>query len=407
MNCRHCGTPLAEVFLDLGAAPPSNAYLTEAGLRTPETAFPLRLFVCHQCFLIQTEDYAGAKALFTSDYAYFSSVSSTWCAHAARYAAMIRELLRLGPTNFVVEVACNDGYLLRHFLEAGIPCLGVEPTASTAETAERLGIPVLRDFFCEALGHRLAREGRRADLVIGNNVYAHVPDIHDFTIGIREVLAPDGVVTLEFPHLLRLIENVQFDTVYHEHFSYLSLATVKDIFASEGLRIWRVDELPTHGGSLRVYGCHAGARRAEDASVLRLLAVERSFGLNRLETYQGFQTQVELVKNNLVAFLIRQKRQGRRVAAYGAAAKGNTLLNYAGVRSDLVSYVCDASQSKQGRFLPGSRIPIVSPDVLRRDRPEMVLILPWNIASEIMEQQACVRDWGGMFVTAVPRLKIR
>ncbi|WP_300156645.1 class I SAM-dependent methyltransferase [Solidesulfovibrio sp.] len=407
MNCRNCRTPLREVFLDLGSAPPSNAYLTEAALRTPETAFPLRLFVCHNCFLVQTEDYAGAEALFTPDYAYFSSVSSSWCAHAARYAAMIRELLGLGPDSLVVEAASNDGYLLRHFLEAGVPCLGVEPTAGTAEAAEKLGIPVLREFFGEALGRRLAAEGRKADLVVGNNVYAHVPDIHDFTAGIREALASEGVVTLEFPHLLRLIEHVQFDTVYHEHFSYLSLSVVREVFAAHGLRVWRVEELATHGGSLRVYGCHAGAARPEDPSVLRTLAAEATFGLGRLETYRGFQERANRVKNDLCAFLVRQKRQGRRVAAYGAAAKGNTLLNYAGIRPDLVPYVCDAAPSKQGHYLPGSRIPVVKPDRLRCDKPDVVLVLPWNILGEIMAQHAYVRDWGGRFVTAVPRLDTR
>lgn len=406
MNCRHCRTPLADVFLDLGSAPPSNAYLTEARLRAPETSFPLRLFVCRHCFLVQTEDHAGAEALFTPDYAYFSSVSSSWCAHAARYAAMIRECLQLGPDSLVLEAASNDGYLLRHFLEAGVPCLGIEPTTGTAEAAEGLGIPVLREFFGKALACRLAEQGRRADLVIGNNVYAHVPDIHDFTAGIREALAPEGVVTLEFPHLLRLIEQVQFDTVYHEHFSYLSLAVVREIFASEGLRLWRVEELPTHGGSLRVYGCHAGAPRVEEASVARVLATEKDFGLGRLETYRGFQEQADRVKNDLYAFLVRQKRQGRRVGAYGAAAKGNTLLNYAGIRPDLVPYVCDAAPSKQGCYLPGSRIPVVLPDMLRRDRPDVVLVLPWNIAGEIMDQHAYVRDWGGRFITAVPGLRL-
>jgi hypothetical protein len=407
MICRHCRTPLSQTFLDLGSAPPSNAYLTEESLRAPETTFPLRLFVCDRCFLVQTEDYTGAEALFTSHYAYFSSVSSTWCAHAARYATMIREYLGLGAHSFVIEAASNDGYLLRHFFEAGIPCLGIEPTASTAAAAELLGIPVLREFFGETLGRQLARQGQRADLLVGNNVYAHVPDIHDFTAGIRETLKSEGVVTLEFPHLLRLIEQAQFDTVYHEHFSYLSLTTVRDIFASEGLRVWRVEELPSHGGSLRIYGCHAKSSRSDDASVPRMLSKEESFGLGRLETYQGFQTRVDRIKNDLISFMIRQKRQNRKLAAYGAAAKGNTLLNYAGIRSDLLPYVCDAAPSKQGSFLPGSRIPIVAPEILEEDRPDLVLILPWNIAEEIMAEHVHVRNWGGRFVTAVPRIEVK
>lgn len=405
MNCRNCHTPVREVFLDLGYAPPSNAYLTAQALRAPEITYPLRLFVCHNCFLVQTEDQTEAKALFTAEYAYFSSVSSSWSDHAARYAAMIIALLGLGPNSFVVEVASNDGYLLRHFLAAGIPCLGIEPTAATAAAAEKLGILVAREFFGEELGRRLAKQGRKADLLVGNNVYAHVPDIHDFTAGIREALAPSGVVSLEFPHLLRMIEQVQFDTVYHEHFSYLSLAVVQAIFAAQGLRVWRVEELPTHGGSLRVYGCHAGADRPEDASVGRVLAAEEAFGLGRLETYQGFQDRADRVKNDLYAFLVRQKRQGRRVAAYGAAAKGNTLLNYAGIRPDLLPYVCDAAPSKQGLSLPGSRIPVLPPRELYRDKPVVILVLPWNIVDEIIKQHASVRDWGGRFFTAVPRLR--
>jgi len=406
MNCRHCHSPLEHVFLDLGFAPPSNAYLAAAELKAPELYFPLKLYVCGQCWLVQTEDYARADELFSHDYAYFSSVSQSWLDHAARYADMIADRLGLGPDSFVIEVAANDGYLLKNFVAAGVPCLGIEPTASTAAAAEALGIPVLREFFGQALAQRLAAEGRQADLILGNNVYAHVPDINDFTIGLKTALKPAGTVTLEFPHLLRLIENKQFDTVYHEHFSYLSLHTVSRIFQNAGLRVWDVEELPTHGGSLRVYGCHAGDARPDRATVAALIAEEARRGLRQVATYSAFQAQADRVKDDLLAFLIEQKRAGKRVAAYGAAAKGNTLLNYAGVKPDLLPYVCDAAPSKQGKFLPGSHIPIAHPDALKARKPDVVLILPWNIQAEISSQMARVREWGGVFAVAVPNMKI-
>jgi SAM-dependent methyltransferase len=356
--------------------------------------------------LVQTEDYARAEELFSADYAYFSSTSSSWLDHAAGYARMITERLQLGPESLVIEVASNDGYLLKNFVAAGIPCLGIEPTASTAAAAEALGIPVSREFFGEALGRRLAGEGRQADLIAGNNVYAHVPDINDFTRGLAAALKPEGAVTLEFPHLVPLIERTQFDTIYHEHFSYLSLTTVAQIFAAAGLRVWDVEELPTHGGSLRVYGCHAEAAIATTNRVDSLLAREDQFGLTRLETYTAFQACADRVKDDLLAFLIEQKRVGRRVAAYGAAAKGNTLLNYAGVKPDLLPYVCDAAVSKQGRFMPGSHIPIRSPEALREDPPDDVVILPWNIAQEVHTQLIDLVHRGVRFVTAVPELSV-
>ena len=314
---------------------------------------------------------------------------------------MIDELA-LGSQSHVIEVAANDGYLLRNFVAAGIPCMGIEPTASTAAAAEHQGIPVLREFFGEALGKRLASEGRQADLIAGNNVYAHVPDINDFTRGLK----PEGVITLEFPHLMRLIEQAQFDTVYHEHFSYLSLYTVNRIFTATGLRVWKVEELPTHGGSLRVFGCHAGARRETDVSVATLLKEETRRGLQQLETYLAFQPRAERIKDGLLAFLIEQKRAGRKVGAYGAAAKGNTLLNFAGIRPDLLPYVCDAAPAKQGKFLPGSHIPILSPGHLSAEVPDFVLILPWNIADEVQQQNVALRAQGVRFVTAVPELSI-
>jgi SAM-dependent methyltransferase len=407
MTCRHCHAPLSRVFLDLGHAPPSNAYLGPEGLRAPEVTYPLRLFVCDTCRLVQTEDFAAAEALFSPDYAYFSSTSKGWLDHAARYAAMITARLGLGADSHVIELASNDGYLLRNFVAAGIPCLGIEPTDSTAEAAEAAGVPTLRRFFGRALADELVAQGRAADLVIGNNVYAHVPDINDFTAGIATVLKPDGVVTLEFPHLMRLIEFSQFDTVYHEHFSYLSLATVRRIFAASGLRVFDVEELPTHGGSLRVHGCRDGATHPESAAVAAVLAQEARQGLEDDAVYAGFQARANAVKNGLLAFLLRLRAEGASIAAYGAAAKGNTILNFAGVRPDLLPFVCDAAPSKQGRFMPGSHIPILPPHALRENRPDYVLILPWNIADEVIAQLSDLAALGTRFVTAVPELRVR
>jgi SAM-dependent methyltransferase len=307
----------------------------------------------------------------------------------------------------VLEIASNDGYLLRHFVSAGIPCLGIEPTASTAAAAEALGIPVRREFFSASLAARLAQEGLTADLIVGNNVYAHVPDINDFTAGLKAVLKPGGTITLEFPHLMRMIEDAQFDTAYHEHFSYLSLYTVARIFAAVGLRVFDVEELPTHGGSLRVFGCHAHDNREENPAVSAVLAAEEARGLRTLQTYRDFQARADRIKDNLLVFLIEQKRSGRSVAAYGAAAKGNTLLNFAGVKPDLLPYVCDAAPSKQGKFMPGSHIPILPPRALRERRPDTVLVLAWNIADEVKSQQSCVRQWGGRFAVAVPHREIQ
>jgi len=405
MNCRHCRAPLEQVFLDLGFAPPSNAYLKADDLMKPELYFPLKLYVCTHCWLVQTEDYARADELFTGDYAYFSSVSQSWLDHAARYAGKIIQQLGLGTDSFVIEVASNDGYLLRNFVKGNIPCLGIEPTASTAEAAEKIGIPVLREFFGEVLADKLSSEGRQADLIIGNNVYAHVPDLNDFTAGLKAALKPGGTITLEFPHLMRLIEQNQFDTVYHEHYSYFSLYTVNRVFKAAGLMVYDVEELTTHGGSLRVYGCHADNPRPRTMAVPALLDEEEVQGGRMLSTYRNFQRQADRVKDDLLAFLIEQKRSGTKVAAHGAAAKGNTLLNYAGIKPDLLPYVCDAALSKQGKFLPGSHIPVVPPSVLREEKPDIVLILPWNIADEIIQQHAYVREWEGKFVTAVPEMR--
>lgn len=406
MNCRHCGKFLTHTFLDLGHAPPSNAYLSSDDLQREEIYFPLKIKVCDQCWLIQTEDYADAKALFTEDYAYFSSTSTSWLEHAKVYASKVATELVLSPQSLVIEVASNDGYLLKNFIAAGIPCFGIEPTASTAEAAEKLGIPVLREFFGEALGKRLAAEGKQADLIIGNNVYAHVPDINDFTRGIKAALKPGGTVTLEFPHLLRMIEHSQFDTVYHEHFSYLSLQTVHQIFSSAGLRVWHAEELSTHGGSLRIYGCHKDDNRNVQASITRILEKEFHSGLMQLDTYLCFQPRADKIKNDLLSFMLEQKFRGKKIAAYGAAAKGNTLLNYAGIKPDLLPFVCDASIAKQGKFMPGSHIPIFPPSTLSSYLPDYVLILPWNIAAEVRQQNSHLVERGVRFVTAVPELVI-
>lgn len=406
MKCRHCGAALLHTFLDLGVAPPSNAYLTVAELALPERTYPLKIMVCDQCWLVQTEDYAAADELFSADYAYFSSTSSGWLAHAAHYAQDMIARLELGRDSFVIEVACNDGYLLKSFVAAGIPCLGIEPTASTAAAAEQLGIPVRREFFGESLGRQLAANGQQADLIAGNNVYAHVPDINDFTRGLKAALKPGGVVTLEFPHLMRLIERTQFDTIYHEHFSYLSLYTVARIFKAAGLKVWDVEQLATHGGSLRVYGCHAEHARAPTAAVAALLAEEARHGLQSLDGYRGFQARADRLRDDLLEFLLAQKRAGKKVAAYGAAAKGNTLLNYAGVKADLIPFVCDAAVAKQGKFLPGSHIPILPPSALAERRPDYLLILPWNIADEVKQKNAGLAAQGTRFVTAVPALAV-
>jgi SAM-dependent methyltransferase len=407
MNCRHCGKELQYTFMDLGFAPPSNAYLSKDDLTRPELYYPLKIKVCDHCWLVQTEDYTKAYELFTSEYAYFSSTSSSWLLHSKEYASKVINSLELSRDSYVIEVASNDGYLLKNFIDTGIPCLGIEPTDSTASAAEKLGIPVLREFFGEELGKRLSSEGKKADLIIGNNVYAHVPDINDFTKGLKYTLKPGGTITLEFPHLMRLIEQAQFDTIYHEHFSYLSLHTVNQIFKSVGLRIWNVEELPTHGGSLRVYGCHENDSRVTEKSVGSILEEEIKRGLQQIETYLEFQPRADKIKYDLLVFLIDQKRQGRKVAAYGAAAKGNTLLNYAGVKPDLLPFVCDASKSKQGQFMPGSHIPILNPERLAEEIPDFLLILPWNIAAEVETQNADLAKRGTKFVTAVPKLLVK
>ena len=407
MNCRFCATPLSQVFLDLGAAPPSNSFLSAADLNGPEVYYPLKLFVCPDCFLVQVDEYKRSSEIFSQGYVYFSSYSSTWLAHARAYVAATLPRLGLGPQSLVMEIASNDGYLLQYVRERGVPALGIEPSGSTARAARERGIETIEDFFGVRLATELAGQGRQADLIIGNNVLAHVPDLNDFVAGLGMALKSGGLINLEFPHLYRLVESAQFDTVYHEHFSYLSLTTVRAVFAAHGLAVFDVEELPTHGGSLRIHACHlarhlADPQAAETPRLHAVLDMETAAGMRTCAYYQGFQVRAERIKAELLGFLAEQKLVGRTVAAYGAAAKGNTLLNYCGVKPDQVAFVCDASPHKQGLFLPGSRIPVLPPGTLAERRPDYVLILPWNIKDEIMAQLAYVRGWGGRFVVPIP-----
>jgi SAM-dependent methyltransferase len=406
MKCRHCAAELERVCLDLGSAPPSNAYLTETALRAPEVWYPLRLLVCERCWLVQTEDHAGRDDLFSADYAYFSSFSSSWLDHAKAYVAAMRERFGLTKASLVCEVAANDGYLLRFVRDAGIPCFGVEPTASTAGAARALGIDIVERFFGVDLARELAAAGRQVDLVAANNVLAHVPDINDFVRGFAFLLKPGGVATFEFPHLLRLLRENQFDTVYHEHYSYLSLGTVMRVFDACGLAVFDVEELPTHGGSLRVFAQRRDTgKAARTGTVDRVLADEAGAQLASAAGYADLQPRVDKLKDDFVAFLVESRRAGRKVAAYGAAAKGNTLMNYAGVRPDHIAFVVDRNPAKQGRYMPGSRIPIVGEERLREARPDEIVLLPWNLRDELMTQLDYVRAWGGRFVTAVPALR--
>jgi len=407
LKCRHCGAPVRLSLVDLGTAPLSNAYLSVAALEAPEAWYPLRVLVCTDCFLVQTADFARASELFDARYAYFSSYSSTWLTHARRFVDDMVARFALDERSRIIEVAANDGYLLQYFKARGIPCLGIEPTASTAAAARGRGLEIVAEFFGLPLAGRLRATGQQADLMVANNVLAHVPDINDFVRGFALLLKPAGIASFEFPHLLRLIEHSQFDTIYHEHFSYLSLLAVQRIFAAGGLQVFDVAELPTHGGSLRVLAQRtATGARPVTAAVGELLGRERSAGLATAGFYAGCQPRLEALKDAFLRFLLDARTQGLQVAAYGAAAKGNTLLNYAGVRSDLVRFVADRNPAKQGHYLPGSRIPVVAESALQQQRPDYVLILPWNLKTEVQQQLAYIRDWGGRFVTAVPRLEV-
>ncbi|MBD3812299.1 MAG: class I SAM-dependent methyltransferase [Betaproteobacteria bacterium] len=407
MKCRHCGSELKLPFVDLGSAPPSNAYLTELTLHAPEKWFPLRVLVCEHCWLVQTEDFAQADELFDAEYAYFSGFSSSWLAHSERYVADMVARFSLAADSHVVEVAANDGYLLQYVKARNISCTGVEPTASTAAAARAKGIPIVEDFFGVRLAQELANQGKQADLTVANNVLAHVPDINDFVAGFAVLLKPQGVATFEFPHLLKLIAENQFDTIYHEHFSYLSLTAVNRIFSVNGLTVFDVEEHPTHGGSLRVFAQRSDAgQQPRSPRVDELLNREVQAGMRSASYYAGFQANTDLVKNDFLAFLLEAKKAGKTVAAYGAAAKGNTLMNYAGIRPDLVSFVVDRNPAKQGKYMPGSRIPIVEEKRLQHVKPDYVVILPWNLREEVMGQLDYIRTWDGKFCIAVPRLKI-
>lgn len=407
MNCRHCQTPLKHTFCDLGFAPPSNAYIPPAQYDAPEKWFPLKVMVCNECWLVQTEDHAGREELFTSEYAYFSSTSTSWLEHAKKYVGDMASRFGLNANSMICEVAANDGYLLRHAQDKGIPCFGIEPTASTAKAARALGLEIVEEFFGEALGKKLASSGKSADLTAANNVLAHVPDINDFVRGFTALLKPYGVSTFEFPHLLNLINLLQFDTIYHEHYSYLSLIAVQRIFEKNGLSVFDVQELPTHGGSLRVFAQRTDTgKHPITAAVTDILSRERAAHLDSLKGYEGFQQESEAVKNNLLTFLIEARNKGKKVAGYGAAAKGNTMLNFAGIRPDLLPFVVDRSPGKMGQFLPGSHIPITDEARIKAEKPDYVLILPWNLRPEISAQLAYIREWGGKFVVAVPEIEV-
>ncbi|NLT23692.1 MAG: class I SAM-dependent methyltransferase [Syntrophorhabdus sp.] len=407
MNCRFCGRELSVEFIDLGNAPPSNSFLTLEQLNEPEVFFPLKLYVCDGCFLVQIDEYKRSDEIFSNDYVYFSSFSRTWLEHAEKYVEMMLRRFGYDGRSQVIEIASNDGYLLQFFQGRAIPCLGIEPAGGTAEEARKKGIETIVDFFGTALAEDLRARGRLADLVIGNNVLAHVPDINDFVEGLRIILKDDGVITMEFPHVMQLLAQNQFDTIYHEHFSYLSFTTVRKIFQRHGLDIFDAEELETHGGSLRIFGKHAeDVSKPESPAVAALIAREGALGMTGMDYYRGFQKRADGIKDDLLEFLIGAKRGGKTVAAYGAAAKGNTLLNYCGVRKDLISFVVDASTYKQGKFLPGSHIPVVGEDILKARMPDYVIILPWNIQREIMEQLAYIRQWGGRFVVPVPEVSV-
>jgi SAM-dependent methyltransferase len=407
LKCRHCGSPLKLPFLDLGVAPPSNAYLTANRVPAPEVWLPLRLMVCQSCWLVQTLDYALSDTLFTADYAYFSSFSSSWLNHSRDYATQMTARFGLGANSTVCEVAANDGYLLQYFKADGVPCYGVEPTASTVKAARAKGIEIVEAFFGRKLAQSLVEDGRSADLTAANNVLAHVPDINDFVGGFATLLKPSGVATFEFPHLLEMARNNQFDTAYHEHYSYLSLTAVAKIFAENGLAVFDVEKLPTHGGSLRVFAQRrdSGAQPVEE-SVAALIGEEEAAGVTRADFYVSFQGRAEKIKDDALAFLIEAKRKRQKVGAYGAAAKGNTLLNFSGVKPDLIPYVVDRNPAKQTQYMPGSRIPIVPESRLIEDRPDIVVILPWNLRDELTKQLGYVKDWGGRFVSFVPELTV-
>ncbi|HEX2916696.1 MAG TPA: class I SAM-dependent methyltransferase [Chloroflexia bacterium] len=404
--CRFCGKPLQYTFVDLGMSPLCESYIKPEQLNDMERFYPLRVYICDECFLVQLHEYISPVEIF-SEYAYFSSYSDSWLDHARRYTEEMIARFGLNEQSQVIEIASNDGYLLQYFVARNVPVIGIDPAANVAETAMRKGVPTLIKFFGRETARMLLAIGRQADLLVGNNVLAHVPDINDLVGGMKLLLKPRGVITMEFPHLMRLMEGNQFDTIYHEHFSYLSFITVEKIFAGHGLTIFDVEELPTHGGSLRIYARHSGdSSRGVTYRVDELRERELSAGFTELETYIAFAEQVKETKRKLLEFLIEAKRSGKSVAAYGAPGKGNTLLNYCGIRTDFLDYTVDRNPYKQGSFLPGTHIPIYNPDKIRETKPDYLLILPWNLKNEIMQQMSCIREWGGQFVVPIPEVQV-
>ena len=407
MKCRHCNAEVSLPLIDLGSAPPSNAYLTKLTMRRPEKWFPLKVLICESCWLVQAEAYSRAAELFNDEYAYFSSFSTIWLEHAEHYVSAMVERFGLTIDSHVLEVASNDGYLLQYFKQRGIACMGIEPTAGTAAAARIKGIETIEEFFGVSLAKKMADQGKQADLMAANNVLAHVPDINDFSAGFALLLKPHGVATFEFPHVMQLINYNQFDTIYHEHFSYLSFTSVAQIFNTNGLSVFDVEELVTHGGSLRVFAQRkdTGIQTVSER-VTELMEKEASAGMNHKEYYKGFQQHADKIKNDFLSFLLDAKSKGEKVAAYGAAAKGNTLMNYSGIRPDLIKFVVDKNPAKQNKYMPGSRIPIVDEKFLQMEKPDYVVILPWNLKDEIIHQLDYILEWGGKFVTAVPHLEI-
>jgi 2-polyprenyl-3-methyl-5-hydroxy-6-metoxy-1,4-benzoquinol methylase len=408
MNCRFCKNHVKTEFADLVNSPPSNSYITEQQLNEPEVFYPLKVLVCEKCFLVQVDEYYKSSEIFSSDYAYFSSFSTSWLAHAKKYTEMMIERFGFNNESQVIEIASNDGYLLQYFKSRGVPVLGVEPTANTAAAAKKNhNIDSINDFFSVKLAKQMINEGKKADLLLGNNVLAHVPDIMDFLGGMKLVLKEKGVITMEFPHLYQLVLNSQFDTIYHEHFSYISFTTVKEIFAANGLEMFDVQEIPTHGGSLRIFAKHKDDNSKQiSENVGKLLQKEKDVGMLTLEYYKSFAPKIQTIKNDLLEFLIQQKRAGKKIAAYGAAAKGNTLLNYCGVKKDMIDFVVDANPAKQNKYMPASHIPIVKEERIKADKPDYIIILPWNIKDEIVKQLDYVNEWGCKFVVPIPSLQV-
>jgi len=407
LNCRFCNIELSDEFIDLFNSPAANSFLTREQLNEPETFYPLKVVVCKNCLLVQIDEYKKSSAIFDNEYVYFSSFSTSWLAHAKKYTEEISKRFSINSNQLVIEIASNDGYLLQYFKELQIPVLGIEPTANTAEVARLKGIESVTEFFGKQLANSLVLQKKQADLLIGNNVLAHVPDINDFVGGMKLILKPNGIITMEFPHVMELVENNQFDTIYHEHFSYLSLYTVQKIFAAHGLTIFDVEQISTHGGSLRIFGKHTDFEGLPiNSNVEKLLALEKGKGVNKIEYYTGFRKKAEKIKVDFLSHLIDLKMRGKKVAAYGAAAKGNTLLNFCGVKADFIEFVVDANPSKQDKYLPGSHIPVVNEARIQLEKPDIIIIFPWNLSTEIINQLSYVRNWGCQFLIPIPTVQL-